>query len=83
LARKTTTIVVSQMGELPMEVSIADYKEFDGVLMPTKLTQKVAGQELTMTVQSVKVNQEIPPDRFELPAEIKTLLNKPAPAKKQ
>ena len=36
------------------------------------------GQEFTMTIQSVKVNEEIPADRFEPPAEIKTLLQKAA-----
>jgi hypothetical protein len=83
LAVRTNTIVVNQMGELPMEVSITDYKDFEGVRMPTKLIQKVAGQEFTMTIQSVKVNPEIPPDRFELPAEVKAVLNKPAAAAKK
>jgi zinc protease len=84
LAVKTSTIAVNQMGEIPVEVMFADYKNFDGVLMPTKNTQKAAGQEFMVTIQSVKVNEEIPADRFEPPAEIKTLLNKAAapPVKK-
>jgi hypothetical protein len=37
-----------------------------------------------MTIQSVKVNEEIPADRFEPPAEIKTLLQKAAaPTRKE
>ena len=78
LVVKTSTIAVNQMGEVPVESIISDYKDFDGVLSPTKVTQKAAGQEFTMTIQSVKVNEEIPADRFEPPAEIKTLLQKAA-----
>lgn len=83
LAVKTTMIAVNQMGDVPMEVLISDYKDFGGVLTPTKVIQRAAGQEFTMTVETVKVNEEIPEDRFELPAEIKALLNKAAPPAKQ
>lgn len=78
LAVKTTTIAVNQMGEVPVEVIISDYKNFDGVLVPTKVVQKAAGQEFTMTIQNIKVNEEIPADRFEPPADIKALLSKSA-----
>lgn len=78
LAVKSTTVAVSQMGEVPVEVRMSDYKDFDGVLMPTRIAQKAAGQEFAMVIQTVKVNEEIPSDRFEPPAEIKALLNKPA-----
>jgi len=78
---KTTTVAVNQMGEVPVEVVLSDYKNFDGVLVPTKVIQKAAGQEFTLTIQSMKTNGEIPAERFEPPAEIKALLNKPAPPK--
>jgi hypothetical protein len=73
---KTTLVAVNQMGEIPVESSVSDYKSFDGVLLPTKVTQKAGGQELTITIQSVKTNTEIPAERFEPPAEIKALLQK-------
>lgn len=78
LVVKTTMTAVNQMGEIPVDESFSDYKNFDGVLMPTKLTQHAAGQEITMTIDSVKVNQPIPAGKFDLPADIKALLAKPA-----
>jgi hypothetical protein len=64
------------MGEVPAEVLISDYKEFGGVLIPTKQVNKAAGQEFTTTIQTVSINEEIPTEKFEPPAEIKALLNK-------
>jgi outer membrane lipoprotein-sorting protein len=72
-----TTIAVSQMGEIPVEVRMSDYKDFgDGVLQPSKVVQKAAGQEYTITIDNVKVNQEVPVGRFDPPAEVKALLTK-------
>jgi hypothetical protein len=76
LAVKTTTVAVSQMGEIPVEMTMSGYKDFGGVLAPSKLSQKAAGQEFTITMEKVQVNAELPPDRFALPAEIRTLLEK-------
>jgi hypothetical protein len=76
LVVQRNVVAVTQMGETPAEMDLADYKSFDGVLTPTKMTQKVAGQEFTVTVQSVKINQDIPADKFDPPAEIKALLKK-------
>jgi len=76
LAVKMTMTLVNQMGEVPAEVMISDYKEFGGVMIPTRQVNKAAGQEFVTTIQSVSVNEEIPPERFEPPAEIKALLNK-------
>lgn len=76
LAVKRTQTAVNQMGEIPMEVMVSDYKDFGGLLTPTKMIQKAMGQEIVMTITSVKNNEEIPADKFEPPAEIKALLNK-------
>lgn len=74
LLLKASTTAVTQMGDVPVEVIAADYKDFDGVLTPTKSTQKGAGQEFTMTIQSVQVNVEIPAGRFDPPADVKALV---------
>jgi hypothetical protein len=81
LAVKTTTVAASQMGEAPVEMVASDYKNMGGVLAPTKITQKMGPQEITFTIQDVKVNQQLAPDRFEPPAEIKALLSKAAEKK--
>ncbi|MBV8841937.1 MAG: DUF620 domain-containing protein [Bryobacterales bacterium] len=76
LMRKTTLIAASQMGDVSADVIAAEYKDFGGVLIPSKVTQKAAGQEFTTTIDAIKVNEEIPAARFDLPAEIKALLPK-------
>jgi hypothetical protein len=81
LAVKATMVAVSQMGDLPFEVTSSDYKVFGGVSIPTKITQKAGGQEFSITINDVKTNQPIPADRFEPPAEIKALISKAAEKK--
>jgi hypothetical protein len=61
------------MGTVEATVLFSDYKEFDGVLLPTRTVQKVMGQEFIMTVSSVRF-EPIDPAVFELPAEIKALV---------
>jgi hypothetical protein len=78
LAMKTTMVAASQMGEVPVAVTVTDYKNFDGVWVPSKTIQKAVGQEFTMTIESVQMNPEIPADRFALPAEVKALAAKAA-----
>lgn len=78
LVVKVELLTVNQMGEIPVEEVVSDYKNFDGVLMPTKLTQRAAGQEISMTILTVKSNQPIPDSRFEPPADVKALLTKAA-----
>ena len=60
LLKKTTLIATSQQGDIPAELIASEYREFGGILMPAKVTRKAAGQEFTITIDDVKVNQEIP-----------------------
>ena len=76
LVVRTTTVASSPMGEFPVEQDVSDYKTFDGVLLPTKMVQKVAGQQIVFTIDAVKVNEQIAPDKFNPPAEIKALMDK-------
>jgi zinc protease len=75
---KSIATIESAMGEMQAEAIAGNYKEFGGIMMPSKMTQKVGPQEVTMTIESVKVNETIPADKFEIPADIKALANKPA-----
>jgi hypothetical protein len=75
---KRIITVASPMGEMQAEAVAQDYKDFGGVLQPTKMLQRVAGQELVITIQSVKINEQLPADRFDPPAEIQALMKKPA-----
>jgi outer membrane lipoprotein-sorting protein len=70
---RTNTIVKTEMGEIPAELSASDYRDADGVLTPFQIKQKVLQQEFTITIQSIKVNVDIPADRFALPPDVKAL----------
>ena len=76
LAVKITTVASSQMGEIPVQILVTDYKNFNGLWVPAKTTQKAAGQEFTISIDKVQLNPEIPEERFALPAEIKALVEK-------
>jgi hypothetical protein len=73
---KITTVASSQMGDVPVELIASDYKNFGGVLEPTRVTQKAGPAEFTITLESVEVNPSIPPEKFALPAEVRKLVDK-------
>jgi len=70
---RTSMIMKTEMGEIPAEASVSDYRKVDGVLVPFLLKQKVLGQEFTVTVESIKNNVDIPADRFALPEDVKAI----------
>ena len=78
---KTTGLLVKQMatvimpmGEVPVSLSIGDYRKEGELLMPHLLKQSVAGQHITIQVESVEFNPAFPPKRFDLPTEVRALL---------
>jgi hypothetical protein len=74
LMRKTSVVAATQLGQVPADSISTEYRRFDGILQPAKMTEKVAGQEFTISIETVKVNQPIPAERFALPDEVKALL---------
>jgi hypothetical protein len=73
---KIESTVVNQMGEIPVEAYIEDYREIDGVRLPHRTRVNVMGQERLVTTHSVEHNVQIPPGRFNLPADVQALLDK-------
>lgn len=73
---KTTVTRTTPMGEITAEVVADDYRKEGDVVVPHKLINRAAGQEFLIQVASVEVNVEIPKERFDLPPEIRALLNK-------
>jgi hypothetical protein len=69
----------SLQASLEVTSRLSDYKKFGDWLQPTKLTQKMAGIDQTITIASVTYDP-IPDSEFEPPAEVKALL-KQQPAK--
>ena len=73
---KMVMTVKNPMGEIPVESMVSDYRKEGAILMPHKVTQSAAGQEIAITIDSVKYNAEIPTDKFEPPDEIKAMMKK-------
>ena len=72
----TTATQESPMGAIEVTSRMEDYREFGGVMMPTRMTQELMGQQMIMTIQDVEYNT-VDPEAFELPAEIEPLVNQP------
>lgn len=76
LITKVESKVVTAAGTIPVETYFSDFKIVDGILISHKLVMRVLNQERIMTISGVKHNVELPQDRFELPGEIRSLVDK-------
>ena len=74
----------SSLGTISATSVNEEHKKFGDVLLPSRVTQKMAGAGLaqTMVVESVEFDN-VPDSMFEPPAEIKALLNAPKDEKKE
>jgi hypothetical protein len=77
LGMKIQTVSNTQMGPVPVEIVVSGYRDFGGLLVPAKVTQKAAGLEFTMTMDTVEANAPIPAGRFDFPADVQAMLAKP------
>jgi hypothetical protein len=73
LMRKTAVVAASQMGDIAAESISKEYRRFDDILAPAKVIERVAGQEFTITIDSMKANVDIPAEKFALPEDVKAL----------
>lgn len=73
---KVTMVVASPMGEIPTETILSDYKEEGGLRQPHKQQHKVAGMDFLITIDHVDYNVDVPADKFDMPADVKTLAPK-------
>jgi hypothetical protein len=80
---KTMTTVNSQMGEIKAEILYEDFQKDGAVWSPHRMINRAAQQEFVIQIQSIETNAELPKDLFDLPAEVKALVNKPAAAEAQ
>jgi hypothetical protein len=61
------------MGDVPVEISVSDYRKEGDLLIPFHTSNKLASQVFEIVLDKVELNPDIPDGRFELPAEIKAL----------
>jgi hypothetical protein len=73
---KMTLTAQSPMGDQPMDSFFSDYRKEGDLVMFHKIKESAAGQEVTISIDSVTFDSDIPADKFALPDEIKALVNK-------
>ncbi len=65
----------SELGTITVTNVVNEYKKFEDVKLPVKVTQKMGPIDQVMNVTSVEFNKA-PESAFELPAEVKALVTK-------
>jgi hypothetical protein len=76
---KMTQILPTPLGDIPVEMTLGDYRLVDGIQTPFLMTQSTMGQNMAMHIDKVTYNATIPSGRFDLPAEVKALAAKKTP----
>ncbi len=76
LTRKTEMTLVGEQGEMPGVTIMEDYKSFDGILLPAKVTMEAAGLKMVQTVEKFDIDVKIEDSEFKMPGS----LTAPAPA---
>jgi len=78
LVVKMAVTVTHVMGEIPVEISLSDYRQVDGIMVPFRTMERMLMQQMLTTISNVEHNVELPADAFAPPDEVKALLAKGA-----
>lgn len=78
IVRMTQTLPTA-LGDIPVEMTLGDYRAVDGIQTPFFMTQTAMGQNMAMRLDKVTYGAQIPPGRFDLPPEVKALTEKKKP----
>jgi hypothetical protein len=73
---KMTQTLPSAMGNIPVEMTMGDYRNVDGILTPFLMTQSAIGQNMALHIEKASYTTKIPPDRFALPPDVKAIADK-------
>lgn len=65
-----------QTDAMQVDVTISEYREFDGIKMPSRMVTSIMGQEMTTTVKLVS-HEPFDASIFALPAEVRALQSAP------
>jgi hypothetical protein len=73
---KMAQTLPTALGDIPVEMTLGDYRDVDGIRTPFLMTQLAMGQNMTMHIEKVTYDAKIPASRFDLPAEVKAIAAK-------
>jgi outer membrane lipoprotein-sorting protein len=57
--------VSTPQGSFTQDINYSDYKDYMGVKIPYKISQKLAGQELSLVLKSIEINTNLKDSIFE------------------
>lgn len=66
----------TQMGKVPIEMQISDYRDVAGVKYAYKIVRKEGPQQIEITLTTVEQNVALPATAFDIPPEVAALLKK-------
>lgn len=66
----------SQMGKVPVELEVSDYRDVGGVKYPHKVTRKEGPQSIEIVLDKVEINAALPATAFDLPPPVAALQKK-------
>ena len=70
---RSALAAATDMGAVPMVMTIEAYKDVEGIRWPSQIRMVVTGQDMVFRASEVRLNEEIDGKVFELPAEIREL----------
>ena len=73
---KMTQTLPTAMGDIPVEMTMGDYRPVDGILTPFLMTQAAIGQNMALHIEKVSYTAKIPADRFALPPDVQAIVDK-------
>jgi zinc protease len=74
---KMSAVTATPQGDIQSDTSVSDYRKEGDILVPHKMSIKAGPMEISMTVDSLQINPEIPKNTFDVPDEVKALIKKP------
>lgn len=76
LVVRTKMTLVSQMGELPLEITVSDYRKVGPFLLPHQSIQQMGPQKIASKIKEIQLDSKLDASQLEPPAEIKALIAK-------
>lgn len=76
LVRSIRTEPAQNGGKIKLRSDTLEWKEFDGIKIPSKSKIMMETQEVVFTVEKVRHNEEIPAEKLQVPAQVQELLER-------
>jgi hypothetical protein len=71
-----TTQIVPNGDPIEMTIALEDYRRVDGVQLPFKISHAAGDQRVSITIESIQHNADLPKDRFDLPGDVVAAMRK-------